>query len=372
MSRITLIKASAMPVGVVLMLASCALTINYVMRGATIPELSSGLIFSMASIVFASRIAGGCAVTAAQIFGLIVYRLANERMMHLLYWAATLVSIYISICTLHSSFIFDAQQSKYNSREYQELLKERARVIKAIRSTGSERDRMVDFYFARSMARRANELSEEYQVKIDLIEKKLAVIDAKIESIARSGVTENSAPASSYIIPVVVAILIDLTGTYMLAFSIGYTKIEKSEPLCTSIAPSVYEVGSDGKPMTITVHKDKSLRTSNNIKIAYPCEREKTKILESVEKSEFDDIEGEISVHQLEISNSEESEGVEAEDAWVAPGYKNDEEIISAYNMRKVYGDVFRMTEIKKGTKSLQFIKEVLYRNGINHEDENN
>jgi len=368
-NRITLIKASALPVGVVLMLASCALTINYVMRGATIPEFSSGLIFSMSAIVFASRIAGGCAVTAAQIFGLVVYRLAGERMMHMLYWAATLVSIYISICTLHSSFIFDAEQTKYQSHEYTSLIKERARIIKMTSGITSERDRMVDFYFARDMARRANELSEDYQEKIDQNEKKIAAVDAKIESIARSGVTENSAPWSSYIIPVVVAILIDLTGTYLLAFSIGYTKIEKSEPLCTSIAPSAYEVGADGKPITITVHKDESLRTSNNINIDDSGEREKTKILESVEKSEFDDIEGEISVHRLEISNLEGSEGVEAEGAWVAPGYKTDEEIISAYNMRKVYGDVFRMTEIKKGTKSLQFIKEVLSRNGINHED---
>lgn len=110
-------------VGIIICLGSMWLTCRHIVLNDTMPTFAGQWYFNAETLfVLAKIVVGGLGCTMAQVLGRIVHRYTGETKYLALYWAATTLSVIVSITTFYSGNEIGAEQAKYTSHKYQTLL----------------------------------------------------------------------------------------------------------------------------------------------------------------------------------------------------------------------------------------------------------
>jgi hypothetical protein len=352
--RLLLTRMAALPVGIAICLCSCALTCNYLLLGVSMPSFYGRWWIDLETIMYLAKLGGGMAVTAAQIFGLIVYRLGGDPWMRRVYWGATAVSVFISICTFHSMIATGAINAKHHTKEFIAMEAERDRLITALAEMRDEKRRIVQGLTAVNKITKASEKGADYEGRIAVYEGRLRRTNDRIAAYSKRAGSDDVVSAAgtyktiaddiqkfwnmpnwvnpriviilTYFMLIAVAMLIDLTGTRLISFSIG-----GRPPVYVMDEPEYRYVAPPTAPTNGGRKKD---------------------------------------LNDDEQWDAPQYEDAEPHDTYFAPD-DVEQKIVDAYHREKSYNGIFRHTGIGKNAETLSMVKRVLDKFGVCHGPDN-
>jgi hypothetical protein len=365
-------RLSALPLGLLICTCSCVLTCNYLLLGVSMPTFAGAWWRDIPTIIYLAYLSGGIAITTAQVYGLIVYNLTGDSWMRRIYWGATVVSVFISICTFHSMIQSGAINAKHNTKEFVAMDAERSRLITALAELRDEKRGIVKGFIDVERLTKADEVAIGFDSRIALYEGRLRRIQDKIAGYSKTAGKDDFVSAEStyrtiaadvttfwglpswvnqkiiiiliYFMLIAVAALIDLTGTRLITFAIGGKRRHNS---------------------------DQGQRASEYVNHK----------LDDMKSFVFgdDDVEPQCtwgrdddgSLKPCESYAAPDNEHIEPYNTWDEPSDK-EQKIINAYQREKTYNGVFRSLGIGKNTDTLAMIKDVLNRFGIRHGSNDN
>ena len=365
-------RLSALPLGLLICACSCVLTCNYLLLGVSTPNFADAWWRDIPTIIYLAYLSGGIAITTAQVYGLIVYNLTGDSWMRRIYWGATAVSVFISICTFHSMIQSGAINAKHNSREFMAMDTERNRLITALAELRDEKRGIVKGFTDIGYLTKADKVAAGFDSRIALYEGKLRQVQERIAKYSKTAGKDDFVSAEStyrtiaadvttfwglpswvnkkiiviltYSMLIAVAALIDLTGTRLITFAIGGRRQHDSNQGQRSVE---YADGFDD--MKSFVFDDGPL-------VEPQCTRK------------YDD---DGNSEPLESYAAPDNEHIEPYHTKVEPD-SEEQKIIDAYRQEKTYNGVFRSLGIGKNAETLAMIKEVLNRFGIRHGSNDN
>jgi hypothetical protein len=367
-------KLSALPLGLLICACSCVLTCNYLLLGVSTPTFAGAWWRDIPTIIYLAYLSGGIAITTAQVYGLIVYNLTGDPWMCRIYWGATTVSVFISICTFHSMIQSGAINAKHNSKEFVAMDSERGRLITALAELRDEKRGIVKGFIDVERLTKADEVAAGFDRRIALYEGKLRRIQDRIAKYSRTAGRDDFVSAEStyrtiaadvtifwglpswvnqkiiviltYFMLIAVAVLIDLTGTRLITFAIGGCRQRKG--------------GREQRPFG---HID---RRFDNMKSFVFGDDEQN--VEPQRTGKCDD-DGNPELHESYVAP--DNEYIEPHNTCDEPSGE-EQKIIDAYRQEKTYNGVFRSLRIGKNADTLAMIKNVLNRFGIRHGSKDN
>lgn len=352
--RLILTRFAALPVGLAICACSCVLTCNYLLLGVSMPSFYGRWWIDIETIMYLAKLGGGLAVTAAQIFGLIVYRLGGDPWMRRVYWGATVVSVFISICTFHSMIAAGAINAKHHTKAFIAMESEKDRLITALAEMRDEKRQIVQGLTAVNKITKASEKGADYEGRIAIYEGKLRQTNDRIVEYSKSAASNDVVSADStyktiaddiqkfwnmpdwvnpriviiltYFMLIAVAVLIDLTGTRLISFSIG-----GQPPVYMPDEPEYRYTAPPTTPPNNSRRKD---------------------------------------FNNHEQWDAPQYEDVEPHGTYFAPD-DVEQKIVDAYEQEKSYNGIFRHTGIGKNAETLSMVKRVLDKFGVRHGGQN-
>ena len=372
--KLFLTRLSALPLGLLICACSCVLTCNYLLLGVSTPTFAGAWWRDIPTIIYLAYLSGGIAITTAQVYGLIVYNLTGDSWMRRIYWGATVVSVFISICTFHSMIQSGAINAKHNTKEFVAMDAERSRLITALAELRDEKRGIVKGFIDVERLTKADEVAIGFDSRIALYEGRLRRIQDKIAGYSKTAGKDDFVSAEStyhtiaadattfwglpswvnqkiiiiliYFMLIAVAALIDLTGTRLITFAIGGKRRHD---------------GDQGQRTSEYV--DRKLDDMKSFVFG-----DEEPLLEPQCTCKRDDG-GNLEPHEL--YDAPDSMHIEPRDTWDEPDGE-EQKIINAYRREKTYNGVFRSLGIGKNTDTLAMIKDVLNRFGIRHGSNDN
>jgi len=367
--KIFLTRASAMPLGLLICACSCVLTCNYLLLGVATPTFVGQWWRDIPTIIYLAYLSGGIAITTAQVYGLIVYNLTNDPWMRRIYWGATAVSVFISICTFHSMIQSGAINAKHNSKEFVAMDAERSRLITALAELRDEKRGIVKGFINATRLTKADEVVAGFDGRIAIYEGKLRRVQDKIAQYSKTVGKEDFVSVEStyrtiaadvtmfwglppwvnqkiiviltYFMLIAVAMLIDLTGTRLITFAVGGARRHDSD-----------------QDQRVSEYVDRKLDDMKSFVFGDDepfVEPQRTWNNDDGGNSEL-----------YESNAALDNKHIEPHNTWDEPDGE-EQKIIDAYRREKTYNGVFRSLGIGKNTDTLAKIKEVLSRFGIRH-----
>jgi hypothetical protein len=172
--------------GFILWTYNAKLSCDFFLIGHPMPDFSGSWWKSIETYTYYIKCLPGLGISIAQLACLIIYFFNNEKFMVRLYWFATVLSIFISICTFHAVARLGDISARHGSREYNDLITEQNVYVEDLKRVRDERDKVSGIYFKWDNASKWSVKRDYYDQKETEIKNRIKKIQNDIDTLLKS------------------------------------------------------------------------------------------------------------------------------------------------------------------------------------------